>query len=94
MSRTVKSIFICPTQDFTRGDATVADLLKLQLARLTRSAVAHLSAGVVGTVEYSTTHFVTLEHRSLAAAHRLTGLPTNAGFCYKGRTLWTRSRVT
>lgn len=94
MSRTIKYFLICATQDVTSGNATVAHLLNLQLAGLTSATVAHLGAGVVSTVEYGTTHLVTLQHCSLTTAHWLTGLPTDTGFCYKGRTLRTRSRMT
>lgn len=51
MPRTIKSVFICTTRDFTSGNATVAHLLNLQLAGLTGPAVAHLGAGVFSTVE-------------------------------------------
>lgn len=94
MSRTIKSFWVCSTQDISSGDAAVANLLNLQLAGLTRPAVAHLCAGVFHTVECSAAHFVTLQHGSLAASHRLTRFPTDAGFCDKGGTLRTRSRVT
>lgn len=93
MSRTIEPFFICATQDFTRGNTTVTNLLNQQLAGLAQPAVAHLAAGVFSTVEHSAAHLVTLKDRGLAAAHRLTGPPTDAGFSYKGRALWARSRV-
>lgn len=94
MSRTIKSFFISSAQNFTSCYSAVANLLKLQLAGLTCPTVAHLCAGVFSTVEDSAAHFITLEHCSLAAAHWLTCLLTCAGFCDKGGTLGTRSRVT
>lgn len=62
MPRTIKSFFVCATQDFTSGNAAVTHLLNLQLAGLTRPTVAHLGTGVFSTVEQGTAHFVTLQH--------------------------------
>lgn len=94
MSRTVKSFLVCATQDLSSGNTTVANLLNLQLAGLTRPAVAHLHAEMFNAVECSAAHLVALQHGGLAASHWLTCFPTDAGFCYEGGTLRTRSRVT
>lgn len=93
MSGTIKPLFICPTQCFTVGDATVTRLLDLDLAGLTGAVVTHLKAGVLATVQQGGARFLAAQQRSLAAAHRLTDLPTDTRLCYKGRTLWTRSRM-
>lgn len=52
-------------------------LLNLQLAGLTGTAVAHLRAGVFSAVERGAALLVTLQHGSLAAAHRLTAAVTS-----------------
>lgn len=51
-------------------------LLNLQLAGLTGPTVAHLRTGVFSAVEQGTALPVTLQHGSLATAHRLTAAMT------------------
>lgn len=46
-------------------------LLHLQLAGLAGPAVTHLGAGVLATVQQGAARLLTLQHRGLAAAHRL-----------------------
>ena len=46
-------------------------MLDLELAWLALSIVAHLGAGVLGTVESGSTHCVTVDGCSLATAHWL-----------------------
>ena len=72
----------------------ILTLLNQELAGLTCSTVAHLFTGVFSTVEKRSAHTATLDNGSLATAHWLNGLTTDAGLCYKGRALWTRSRMT